>query len=31
MSAYENYLKSVEGTDTKLYRLYPRDFWMTAK
>ncbi len=31
MSAYENYLKSVEGADTKLYRLYPRDFWMTIK
>jgi Zn-dependent M16 (insulinase) family peptidase len=31
MSAYENYLKAVEGADTKLYRLYPRDFWMTVK
>ena len=28
MSAYEAYLKSAEGVDTKLYRLYPRDFWM---
>ena len=28
---YEDYLKSVEGTDTRVYRLYPRDFWMTAK
>ncbi|MEO6820818.1 MAG: hypothetical protein ABI204_13885, partial [Ginsengibacter sp.] len=28
MAAYEAYLKSVEGNDTKLYRLYPRDFWM---
>jgi Zn-dependent M16 (insulinase) family peptidase len=27
-AAYEEYLKSVEGADTKLYRLYPRDFWM---
>lgn len=28
--SYENYLKSVEGRDTKLYRLYPRDFWIVA-
>jgi hypothetical protein len=28
MSAYEAYLKSVEGVDTRLYRLYPRDFWL---
>ena len=28
MAAYEAYLKSVEGNDTELYRLYPRDFWM---
>ncbi len=28
MAAYEAYLRSVEGADTKLYRLYPRDFWM---
>ncbi len=26
-TAWENYLKSVEGPETKLYRLYPRDFW----
>ena len=31
MTAYEAYLKSVEGPDTKLYRLYPRDFWMVVK
>jgi hypothetical protein len=31
MSAYEAYLKSVEGADTQLYRLYPRDFWLTPK
>ena len=31
MAAYEAYLKSVEGADAKLYRLYPRDFWMTTK
>lgn len=28
--SYENYLKSVEGPDTKLHRLYPRDFWIVA-
>jgi hypothetical protein len=28
MAAYEAYLKSVEGKDSKLFRLYPRDFWM---
>ncbi|MEO9023365.1 MAG: hypothetical protein ABI290_14630, partial [Ginsengibacter sp.] len=28
MAAYEGYLKSVNGNDTKLFRLYPRDFWM---
>jgi hypothetical protein len=28
--AWEEYLKSVEGADAKLYRLYPRDFWITA-
>jgi hypothetical protein len=27
-AAWEKYLKSVEGPDTKFYRLYPRDFWM---
>jgi hypothetical protein len=31
MAAYENYLKSTEGADTKLYRLYPRDFWLVSK
>jgi Zn-dependent M16 (insulinase) family peptidase len=31
MTAYEAYLKSVEGADTQLYRLYPRDFWLTTK
>ena len=31
MAAYEAYLKSVEGPDTQLYRLYPRDFWLTPK
>jgi hypothetical protein len=28
---YEDYLKSVEGADTRVYRLYPRDFWMPLK
>jgi len=28
MAAYEGYLKRVDGPDTHLYRLYPRDFWM---
>lgn len=26
--AWEQYLRTVEGPDTKVYRLYPRDFWM---
>jgi hypothetical protein len=29
LSAYETYLHTVEGPQTTLYRLYPRDFWMT--
>ena len=28
---YEDYLKTIEGADTRVHRLYPRDFWMTAK
>jgi hypothetical protein len=31
LSAYEDYLKKAEGADTKLFRLYPRDYWMPAK
>ena len=31
MTAYEAYLESVEGKDTKLYRIYPRDYWMVGK
>ena len=31
LSAYEAYLKSVEGAETKLYRLYPRDYWITGR
>jgi hypothetical protein len=27
-TAWEEYLKSVEGPGVKFYRLYPRDFWM---
>jgi Zn-dependent M16 (insulinase) family peptidase len=27
---YEEYLKSVEGTGTRVHRLYPRDFWIVA-
>jgi Zn-dependent M16 (insulinase) family peptidase len=27
-NAWEGYLKNAEGADTKLYRLYPRDFWI---
>jgi Zn-dependent M16 (insulinase) family peptidase len=29
-NAYEGYLKTVEGADARLFRIYPRDFWMTA-
>jgi Zn-dependent M16 (insulinase) family peptidase len=28
---YEDYLKTVEGADTRVFRLYPRDFWLTTK
>jgi hypothetical protein len=31
MTAYEAYLKSVEGQDAQLYRLYPRDFWLVSR
>jgi hypothetical protein len=31
LKAYEDYLKNVEGPDTRVYRLYPRDYWMTWK
>lgn len=30
-AAYEAYLKSTLGPETRLYRLYPRDFWMTIR
>ena len=28
LDAWEGYLKNAEGAETKLFRLYPRDFWM---
>jgi hypothetical protein len=28
LDAYEQYLKKAEGPDTRLFRLYPRDFWI---
>jgi Zn-dependent M16 (insulinase) family peptidase len=31
MAVYEAYLKSVDGQDTNLYRLYPRDYWMVPQ
>lgn len=31
LSAYEGYLKNAEGQDTRLQRLYPRDFWLIQK
>jgi hypothetical protein len=31
LDAYEKYLKTVEGPNTKLYRIYPRDYWMRLK
>ncbi len=29
LDAWEAYLRNAEGAETKLWRLYPRDFWMT--
>jgi hypothetical protein len=29
LTAYEQYLKTVEGPDARLYRIYPRDYWIT--
>ncbi|HKR00064.1 MAG TPA: hypothetical protein VJT09_05295 [Pyrinomonadaceae bacterium] len=31
IAIYEDYLKTVEGTDTRVHRLYPRDFWIPMK
>jgi Zn-dependent M16 (insulinase) family peptidase len=28
LAAYEQYLKTVEGPDARLYRIYPRDYWL---
>jgi hypothetical protein len=28
LDAYEQYLRKAEGPETRLYRLYPRDFWL---
>ena len=29
LAAWEEYLKTAEGPEARLYRLYPRDFWIT--
>src|SRR5947209_20069071 len=31
LTAYEQYLKTVEGPDARLFRIYPRDYWMRLK
>jgi hypothetical protein len=31
LNAYEQYLKTVEGPDAKLFRVYPRDYWITSE
>ncbi|HEX5707066.1 MAG TPA: hypothetical protein VFX96_07210, partial [Pyrinomonadaceae bacterium] len=31
MTAYEQYLKTVEGSDAEVFRLYPRDFWIPMR
>jgi Zn-dependent M16 (insulinase) family peptidase len=31
LAAYEKYLKGVEGPNTRLYRIYPRDYWIRLK
>ena len=31
LSAYEEYLKTVEGPGVRLHRIYPRDYWMPLK
>jgi Zn-dependent M16 (insulinase) family peptidase len=30
LEAYEAYLKTVEGTAARLFRVYPRDYWLRA-
>jgi Zn-dependent M16 (insulinase) family peptidase len=31
LAAYQDYLHGAVGKDAALYKLYPRDFWLTAK
>lgn len=31
LAAYEQYLKKVDAPDTRVWRLYPRDFWLPAE
>lgn len=31
ITAYEQYLKTVEGPDARVIRIYPRDYWLTLK
>jgi len=31
LAAYEKYLKSAEGPDARVYRLYPSDYWIRLK
>lgn len=30
LTAYEQYLKTIEGPDARLFRIYPRDYWIRA-
>jgi hypothetical protein len=31
LAAYEEYLKKADGPETRLFRLYPRDFWLVRR
>jgi len=31
LEAYESYLKTVEGAGARLFRVYPRDYWLRAE
>ncbi|HYH86472.1 MAG TPA: hypothetical protein VEX60_13550 [Pyrinomonadaceae bacterium] len=31
ITAYEQYLKTVEGPDARVVRIYPRDYWLTLE
>jgi Zn-dependent M16 (insulinase) family peptidase len=31
LEAYEAYLKTAEGTDARLFRVYPRDYWLRGE